>query len=61
MLENVVLKRLKGLASEHTLLMNVLTDSKHCWNQHRTTITIFSRHFEVMWVGKGQLQSDMKS
>ena len=40
---------------------NVLTGSKHCWNQHGTTITIFSRQFEVNWVGKSHLQCDMKS
>ena len=56
-----LLKRLKSLPSEHHSLMNVLTGSKHCWNQHGTTITLFSRHFEVIWVGKGHLQSDMKS
>ena len=32
--------------------MNVLTGSKHCWNQHGTTITLFSRQFEVNWVAK---------
>ena len=42
-----LLKRLKG----HSI-MNVLTGSKHCWIQHRTAITLFSRKFEVNWVGK---------
>ena len=32
--------------------MNVITDSKHCWKQHGTTITLFSRQFEVNWVAK---------
>ena len=32
--------------------MKVLTGSKHCWNQHGTTITLFSRQFEVNWVWK---------
>ena len=27
-----LLKRLKGLASAHHLLINVLTGSKHCWS-----------------------------
>ena len=27
--------------------MNVLTSSKHCWNQHGTTITLFSLQFGV--------------
>ena len=56
-----LLKRLKGLASEHHSLMNVLTGSKHCWNHHVTTISLFSRQFVVNWVGKSHLQTDMKS
>ena len=56
-----LLKRLKGLASEQHSLMNVLTGSKHCWNQHGITITLFSRQFAVNWVGKSHLRSDMKS
>ena len=32
--------------------MNVLTDSIHCWNQHGTTISLFSRQFEVNWSWK---------
>ena len=32
--------------------MNVLTGSKHCWNQHGTTITLFSHYFEVNLVCK---------
>ena len=32
--------------------MNVLTSSKHCWNQHGTTITLFSGQFVVNWVWK---------
>ena len=55
------LKRLKGLGSEHHSLMNVLTGSKHCWNQHGTTITLFSRQFEVNCVRKSHIQFDMKS
>ena len=56
-----LLKCLKGLASEHHSLMNVLTGSKHCWYQHGATITIFSRQFEVNWVEKSHRQSYMKS
>ena len=59
--ERRLLKRLKGLASEHHSLMKVLTGSKHCWNQHGTTITLFSSQFEVNWVAKSYIQSDMKS
>ena len=51
----------KGVASEHHSLMNVLTGSKHCWSHHGTTIILFSRQFEVNWVGKSDLMSDMKS
>ena len=40
--------------------MNVLTGSKHCWNQHGTTTTLFSRQFEVNWVRKSHRQSDKK-
>ena len=32
--------------------MNVLTGSKHCGNQHGTTITLLSLEFEVNWVKK---------
>ena len=56
-----LLKRLNDLASEHHSLMKVLTGSKHCWNQHGTTNTLFSCQFEVDWVAKSYLQSDMKS
>ena len=40
--------------------MNVLTGSKHCSSQHGTTITLFSRQFEVNWVEKSHLQSEHK-
>ena len=30
--------------------MNFLRGSKHCWNQHGTTITLFSRQLEVNWI-----------
>ena len=40
-------KRLKGLASEHHSVNNVLTGSRHCSNQHDTTIIIFFHEFEV--------------
>ena len=42
----------KGLSSEHHSVMNVLTGSKHCWNQHGIAINLFSRQFDVNWVGK---------
>ena len=37
-----LLKRLKDLASEHHSVNNALRLSKHCWNQHGTTIILFS-------------------
>ena len=42
-----LLKRLKGLASEHHSVSNVLTGSRHCSNQHDTTIIVFFHEFEV--------------
>ena len=33
-----LLKRLKGLASAHHSVINVLTGSKHCWSQNGNTI-----------------------
>ena len=41
--------------------MNVLTGSKHCLNQYGTTIILFSREFQVNWVGKSVLKSDLNS
>ena len=55
MMKTWLLKRLKGLSSEHHSVMNVLTGSEHGWNQPGTTITLFSREFEVNWVGKSVL------
>ena len=48
----ILLKRLKGLASEDHAVINVLTGSKHCWNQHGTTIILFFHAFGIYWVGK---------
>ena len=42
-----LLKRLKGLASEHHSVSNVLTGSRHCSNQHDTTIIVFFHELEV--------------
>ena len=47
-----LLKRLKGLASAHHSVINVLTSSKHCWRQHGTTILLFFHELEINWVGK---------
>ena len=41
--------------------MKVLKGSKHCWSQQGTTIALFSCQFEVKWVEKSYIQSDMKS
>ena len=56
-----LLKGLKGLASEHHSLINVLTSSKHCSNQHGITINLLSREFEVNRVEKNLLYSYLKS
>ena len=50
--EGWLLKRLKGRASEDHAVINVLTFSKHCWNQKRTTIILFFHAFGIYWVGK---------
>ena len=47
-----LLKRLKGLASAHHSVMNVLTGLKHCWSYHRTTIFLFFHEFEINWAWK---------
>ena len=47
-----LLKRLKGLASAHHSVINVLTSSKHCWSQEGATIFLFFHEFEINWVGK---------
>ena len=47
-----LLKRLKDLASEHHSVNNALTVSKHCWNQHGTTIILFFHEFGIYWIGK---------
>ena len=41
--------------------MKVLTDSKHCCNQHGSSINLFSRQFDLNIVAKSDIQSDMKS
>ena len=47
-----LLKRLKGVASEDHAVIKVLTASKHCWNQHDTTIMLFFHALGIYWVGK---------
>ena len=54
-------KRLKGLASAHDSVINVLTGSKHCWSQHGTTIFLLFHEFEINWVGKSLPESQLKS
>ena len=56
-----LLKRLKVLASEHHSVINVLTESKHCWKMQGTTIILFSHEFQVNWVGRSPVFSDLKS
>ena len=55
------MKRLEGLASEHILVINVLTGSKHRWKEQGTTIILFPHEFQVYWIGKRLLYSDHKS
>ena len=57
----LLLTRLKGLASADHSIINVLTGSKHCWNQHGTTIFLFLHEFEINWVGKSLPLSHLKS
>ena len=57
----LLLKRLKALGSEHHSVINVLTGSKHCWKMQGTTIIVFSHEFQVNWVGRSPVYSDLKS
>ena len=45
-------RTLKGLASAHHSVINVLTGSKHCWSQHGTNIFLFFHEFDINWVEK---------
>ena len=56
-----LLNRLKGLASAHHSVINVLTGAKHCWSQHGTTIFLFLNEIEINWVGKTRPLSHLKS
>ena len=59
--KRLLLKRLKGLASEHHSVINELTGSKHRWKMQGTTNTPFPHKFHVNRVGKSLLYSDLKS
>ena len=39
--KTLLLKWLKCPVSEHPSIVNMLKDSKHCWNLHNSTFTIF--------------------
>ena len=56
-----LLKRLKGLASAHHSVINMLMGSKHCWSQHGNPIFLFFHNFEINWIGKSPPQSLLKS
>ena len=56
-----LLKRLKGLASAHHSVINLLTGSKHYWSQHGTTNFLNFHEFEINWVGKSLPYSHRKS
>ena len=60
-LKSLLLKRLESLASEHHSVINVLTGSKHRWKEQGTTIILFPHEFQVNWVGKSLIYSDLKS
>ena len=59
--KRLLLKRLEGLASEHHSVINLLTGSKYRWKMRGTTIIHFSHEFQVNWVRKRFLFSDLKS
>ena len=59
--KRLLLKRLRGLGSEHHSVINVLTGSKHCWKMQGTTIILFSHEFQVNWVVKILLYFYLKS
>ena len=50
--EEVVLKRLKDLASERFSGINVFTSWKHCWNKHGTAVNLFIHEYQINWVQK---------
>ena len=57
----LLLKRLKGLASENHSVLNVLRGSKHRWKIQGITNTLLSHEFQVNGVGKSLVYSDHKS
>ena len=57
----LLLKRLESLASEHHSDIKVLTGPKHRWKEQSTTFILFSNEFQVNWVGKSLIYSDLKS
>ena len=56
-----LLKRLEGLASKHDSVINVLTGSKQGSKMESITIILFPHDFQVNWVGKSLIYSDLKS
>ena len=56
-----VLKRLKGLASEHLSQTNLFTGPKHIWNKHGAIINLFLHEYELNWDRKSLHYSDLKS
>ena len=59
--ERLLIKRLKGLAWENHSVTNVPTGSKHRLKTQGITIILFPYEFQVNWVRKRQLSSDLKS
>ena len=59
--KRLLLKGLDGLVSGHHSVINVLTGSKHRWKYQGTTIILFTHEFQVNWVGKSLIFSDLIS
>ena len=61
----LVIKHLKDLASEHLSQINVFRSSKHRSNNGRNTINLFLHEYEINWSGinlnQFEFESDLKS
>ena len=50
--QSSLLKRLRGVSSEHHSVINMLPGSKHCWSQNFTSRILLRRELQTNWVGK---------
>ena len=55
-----LLKYLKALVWEHTLIVNVLTSPEHCLNLQEITFFCFIDQSEMNWIGTYIHNSDLK-